>query len=56
MILLKLQDFGGIYPKGIRVGTIIEIADTRNIIDRYAIVETAVNFERLETVLVITNH
>ena len=32
-----------------------EIVNTKNIIDRYAIIETAVNFAKLETVLVITN-
>lgn len=46
---------GGIYPKGILVGTLKEIVDTKNITDRYAIIETAVNFSKLETVLVITN-
>ena len=46
---------GGIYPKGIYIGTIKEIMDTKNITDRYFIVETAVDFENLETVLVIKN-
>lgn len=46
---------GGIYPKGIYIGTIKEIVDTKNITDRYFIVETAVDFDNLETVLVIKN-
>lgn len=46
---------GGIYPKGIHVGTIKEIVSTKNITDRYAIIETAVDFSKVETVLVITN-
>ena len=33
---------GGIYPKGITIGTIKQIINTQNITDRYAIVETAV--------------
>lgn len=44
---------GGIYPKGIYIGTIKEIVDTKNITDRYFMIETAVDFENLETVLVI---
>ena len=44
---------GGIYPKGITIGTIKQIINTQNITDRYAIVETAVDFSKLYTVLVI---
>lgn len=47
---------GGIYPKGIHVGTIKKIISTQNITDRYAIVETAVNFNKLNTVLVVKNN
>lgn len=44
---------GGIYPKGIHVGSIKKIVSTKNITDRYALVETAVNFDKLNTVLVV---
>lgn len=44
---------GGIYPKGIIIGTIKEIITTRNITDRYAIVEPSVDFSKVDTVLVI---
>ncbi len=47
---------GGIYPKGIHVGTIKKIVTTKNITDRYAIIDTAVDFTRLNTVLVIKNN
>ena len=47
---------GGIYPKGIHVGTIKKIISTQNITDRYAMVETAVEFNKLNTVLVIKNN
>ena len=47
---------GGIYPKGIHVGTVKKIISTKNITDRYAIVETAVNFSKLNTVLVIKSN
>ena len=47
---------GGIYPKGIHVGTIKKIISTQNITDRYAMVETAVDFNKLNTVLVIKSN
>ncbi len=45
---------GGIYPKGILIGTIKDVINTKNELDRYANIETSANFEKLETVLVIT--
>ena len=53
---LETSGLGGIYPKGIRIGTIKQIVNTKNIIDRYAYIQTAVDFGKLETVLVITNN
>jgi len=50
---VETSGIGGIYPKGIHIGTIKEVVSTRNITDRYATVETAVNFKKLATVLVI---
>lgn len=44
---------GGIYPKGIIIGTVKEIITTSNITDRYAIVEPAVDFSKVDTVLII---
>lgn len=52
---VETSGMGGIYPKGIHIGTIQEVIDTRNITDRYAIVKTAVDFATIQTVLVITN-
>lgn len=46
---------GGIYPKGITIGTITEVVNTNNLTDRYAVIETAVDFSKLYTVLVIKN-
>ena len=51
---IETSGMGGIYPKGIKIGKITELSDSKNIIQRYAIVETAVDFSKLETVLVIT--
>ena len=52
---IETSGIGGIYPKGIHIGTVQKVVNTNNPIDRYAIISTAVNFEKLETVLVITN-
>ena len=51
---IETSGLGGIYPKGITVGKITEIMDSKNITQRSAIVETAVDFSKLETVLIIT--
>ena len=46
---------GGIYPKGIHIGTVKQIVNTKNITDRTVIITPAVDFNKVETVLVITN-
>ena len=51
---VETSGIGGIYPKGIHIGTIKKVVNTKNITNRYAIIETAVDFTKLETVLVIT--
>ena len=53
---VETSGLGGIYPKGIHVGSIKRVVNTKNATDRYAIVETAVDFDKLDTVLVITNN
>ena len=50
---VETSGMGRIYPKGITIGTIKEVINTKNIADRYAVVETAVDFSKIETVLVI---
>ena len=52
---IETSGLGGIYPKGIYVGTISSIENSTDLTNRYALVQIAVNFEKLETVLVITN-
>lgn len=52
---VETSGMGGIYPKGVLIGTIKEVVNTKNITDRYAVIKTAVDFESVETVLVITN-
>lgn len=53
---VETSGLGGIYPKGIHVGTIKSIVPTKNITDRYAMIETAVDFRKLNTVLVVKNN
>lgn len=52
---IETSGLGGIYPKGIHVGIVKKVEATKNITDRYAIVDTAVDFNKLDTVLVINN-
>ncbi len=51
---IETSGMGGIYPKGLLIGKITEIKNTKNVVERYAIVETAVDFSKLETILVVT--
>ena len=45
--------FGGVYPKGIVVGKIKEIHNDEGGLLKYGVIETSVNFEKLEDVAVI---
>ena len=46
---VETSGLGGIYPKGI----VKQIIPTKNLTNRYVLIEPAVNFNKLETVLVI---
>ena len=50
---VQTSGLGGIYPKGILIGTISDIVTTNNSTDRYAVIQTAVDFSKVHTVLVI---
>lgn len=50
---VETSGLGGIYPKGITIGSVKQIVETKNPTNRYILIEPAVNFEKLETVLVI---
>lgn len=52
---VETSGLGGIYVKGIHVGKIKKVNAGSNKTDSYAVIETAVDFEKLENVLVITN-
>lgn len=47
---------GEIYPKGILIGTVKSVVNTKNEADRYAEIEVSTDFSKLETVLVITEN
>lgn len=51
--IVETSGLGGIYPKGIKVGTIKEVIETENVTEKYAILEANTDFENLEYVLVI---
>lgn len=50
---VETSGLGGIYPKGLKIGTLKEIVEVQNITEKYGIIETAVDFSKLETVLII---
>ena len=50
---IETSGIGGIYPKGLAVGKIVEIVNKKNPIENEAIVKTNVDFNKLETVGVI---
>ena len=52
---IETSGMGGIYPKGIHIGTVKQVINTKNITDRSVIIEPAVDFNKVETILVITN-
>lgn len=52
---IETSGMGGIYPKGIHIGRVTEINQGKNKIDTTVKVKTAVDFEKLETVLIIIN-
>lgn len=50
---VETSGMGGIYPKGIHIGTITKAVNTKNVLDRYIEITPAVDFNKIETVLVI---
>ena len=52
---VETSGLGGMYPKGLKIGTLTEIIEAENITEKYAIIETSVDFSKLETVLVIVS-
>jgi rod shape-determining protein MreC len=52
---VETSGMGGIYPRGLLIGRVIEIRPDLQGISQYAIIETAVDFGRLTEVFVIKN-
>lgn len=52
---IQTSGIGGIYPKNINIGKVKEIVNTQNKTNRYVYIETAVDFENLNNILVLKN-
>lgn len=50
---VETSGLGGIYPKGLKIGKLVQIVETQNTTEKYAVIETAVDFSKIEVVLVI---
>ena len=52
---IETSGLGGIYPKGIEIGKVVEINPDVQGISRYAVVESTADIESITKVLIITN-
>ncbi|MBR1760364.1 MAG: rod shape-determining protein MreC [Schwartzia sp.] len=52
--IVVTSGFGGIYPKGIMIGTVANVKNDSSGLLHYAVIEPAADFQRLEDVAVIT--
>jgi rod shape-determining protein MreC len=50
--MIETSGLGGIYPKGILIGEVIEVRKSNSELDRYAIIQPAADFKKLEEVFV----
>jgi len=51
--VIETSGLGGIYPKGIVIGEVIEVRKMNSELDRYAIIQPLADFKRLEEVYVL---
>ncbi|NLV36301.1 MAG: rod shape-determining protein MreC [Clostridiaceae bacterium] len=51
--IIETSGLGGYYPKGIVIGEVIEVRKSNSELDRYAIIQPAADFKRLEEVFVL---
>ena len=51
--VIETSGVGGIYPKGIVIGKVIEVRKTNSEFDRYAILQPAADFKKLEEVFIL---
>ncbi len=52
---IETSGIGGIFPKGLLIGTVKEIVRGKSELERYAIIQPAVDFRRLQEVFVLIN-
>jgi rod shape-determining protein MreC len=53
--VIETSGLGGIFPKGIMIGKVIEVRKTNSEMNRYAIIKPEADFKRLEEVYVLKN-
>lgn len=53
--VIETSGLGGVFPKGIMIGKVIEVRKTNSEVNRYAIVEPTLDFKKLEEVYVLKN-
>lgn len=53
--VIETSGIGGIYPKGIIIGTVKEVRTGENDLDRYAIIQPATDLKRLSQVIILKN-
>lgn len=51
--IIETSGIGGIYPKGIVIGEVVEVRKTNSELDRYAIIQPAADFKSLEEVFIL---
>ena len=51
--MVVTSGFGGVYPKGLVVGKIVEVHNEEGGLLKYGVIETSVNFQKLEDVAII---
>ena len=51
--MVVTSGFGGVYPKGLVVGKVIEVHNEEGGLLKYGVIETSVNFQKLEDVAII---
>ncbi|MDD4189220.1 MAG: rod shape-determining protein MreC [Eubacteriales bacterium] len=54
--VIETSGLGGLYPKGIIIGTVAEIKNSDDEYGRYAIIKPAVDFKKLQEVFVLTRN
>ncbi len=54
--VIETSGLGGIYPKGIVIGEVIEVRKTNSELNRYAIIQPAADFKRLEEVYILVGN